>query len=184
MSVWKSIKAWAKETTNESNIDNIRAIEQAKQESVRKAKVEAEQHPKTDMERILDAMKASMYEEGRWKTYEDKFETGYKERITGEIKWVEDFSSRLADEKTGWGIVCNLPRYTDVFFKKKGDKCYYKTGGMRNQTAKEADICFGLYTAFRSSITTADGHKIVPTKSQLLSYWSIGMNTLQNLNER
>lgn len=174
MSVWKSIKAWTKETMAESNIENIRAIEQAKQEELRKAKLEAEQPPKTDMERILDAMKASMHEEGRWKTYEDKFEIGYKERITGEMKWVEDFSSRLVDEKTGLGIVCNLPRYADVFFKENGDRCYCKTGNVRNKTAKEADICFGLYTNFRSSITTTDGYKLVPTEAQLvdlLEYW-------------
>ena len=89
MSVWKSIKAWAVETMNESSIENIRALEQAKQEELREAKLKSEQPKKTDMEHILDAMKASMHEEGRWKTYEDKFETGYKERITGEMKWVE-----------------------------------------------------------------------------------------------
>ena len=176
MSVWKSIKAWAVETMNESSIENIRALEQAKQEELRKARREAEQPKKTDMERILDAMKASMHEEGRWVLYRDKREVCFEEQVYKGEMWIEEYKLRLVDEKTGWGVVTRSELCESI--SGIGSERYLRTDRRTQEETQKVGVMDGglqYYIDFNCPVGTLAGNTLVPEKQQLmdlLHYWN------------
>lgn len=164
MSVWNNIKALMFPDTGEEGV--ITKFEKSLAE-VKEMRKELEQPPKTDMERILDAMKASMHEEGRWKTYEDKFVIGYKNYVTKEVKWLGRTSCRLVDEKTGWGLVCSF-NYNNIIRHKDGSVFYAQGENTRNHTTEETNTTLWPYIAIgKGCVTTLEKRRFVPTKEQL-----------------